>query len=157
MYSIKNILIAEEGRRLKVYKDTKGILTVGIGHNLISDPVIDILGRRLKLDDMITVAECEKLFQKDLDRVNNNLPKWFTKLKDKYQLVVLNMIFQMGLTRTLDFYSQKGEPYTINLMLKDDLVEVISHIKKSKWYSDTPNRCDRLIRLLKGEVVKEYE
>jgi GH24 family phage-related lysozyme (muramidase) len=38
-------LKCHEGLELKAYRDTVGILTVGIGHNLKTNPVLPILGR----------------------------------------------------------------------------------------------------------------
>jgi len=156
MINIEKMLAFEEGKKLYAYKDTKGILTCGIGHNLLSDPAIDVLGRKLKLNDKITEQECSRLFTKDLNRVYSSLPTWFNLLKDKYKPVVINMIFQMGLSGTLKFYSKSGKDFTINLMLKDNPRLVIEHIKGSQWYKDSHNRCNRMIKLIEDKEVKEY-
>lgn len=50
-----------EGRRLKVYKDSSGYLTVGVGHKVVP-------ADKLKLGDVITPDRCEALFQADLDK-----------------------------------------------------------------------------------------
>lgn len=157
MIDIKKMIAFEEGKRLVVYQDTKKIPTVGIGHNLLSDPALEILHRRVRLGATITEDECSALFKKDLGRVYRSLPQWFPQLPEEYIPVVINMIFQMGLSKTLTFYSPEGHDFTINLMLKDDFNGVISHIRKSKWYKDSPNRCERLIKVIQGLRVPEYE
>ena len=58
-----NLLFSElsldEGIKLKVYNDTKGIKTVGIGCNLQAHDVKPIIGRKLtKIGESITKHEC---------------------------------------------------------------------------------------------------
>lgn len=55
----------EEGYRLTVYKDTKGNLTVGYGHKVVS-------GDNLKLGDTITQARANQLFTQDIVTIAEN-------------------------------------------------------------------------------------
>ena len=153
MYNIIKILAFEEGKKLSVYKCTKGFLTVGIGHNLDADPVLDILHRKLKLHDTITEEECNKLFQIDLEKVsksiNRNIP-WFNILPEKYKIVIINMVFQLGINGTLKFKN------TLQAIKENNPDKVITGMKASQWYKQTPNRVNRLIKIVQELPVPEY-
>lgn len=153
MYDIKKILQFEEGKKLKAYVCSEGFLTVGIGHNLDSDKALPILERRLKKGDYITEAECNALFQYDLNRVMANIIKklpYFSTLAEKYQILLINMVFQLGITGTLAFKN------TLKAIKEDRPLQVTQGIQQSKWFTQTPNRCARLIKLVKDEQVKEW-
>ncbi len=53
-------LIAREGRRLKAYRDSIGVLTIGIGHTSAAGPPRVVPGLR------ITAAECDAIFARDV-------------------------------------------------------------------------------------------
>ncbi|WP_375463370.1 lysozyme [uncultured Methylobacterium sp.] len=53
------VLIAREGRRLKAYRDSVGVLTIGIGHTAAAGPPRVAPGLR------ITAAECDAIFARD--------------------------------------------------------------------------------------------
>jgi lysozyme len=97
-------LIAElrrdEGVRYSVYKDTKGINTVGVGHNLQAKPLP--AGWSYPLND----TQVNSLLDDDLEDVfhdlGRNLP-WWTDLNDVRQRVLANMAFNLGITRLLGF------------------------------------------------------
>jgi lysozyme len=83
----------DEGIRLHPYRDTKGILTIGIGRNL---------------DDVgISKGEAYTMLHNDLERVIVDLDQyipWWKKLNDTRQRVLANMCFNMGITRLLGFH-----------------------------------------------------
>jgi lysozyme len=97
-------LIAElrrdEGVRYSVYKDTKGIDTVGVGHNLQAKPLP--AGWKCPLND----TQVDSLLDDDLEDVfhdlDRNLP-WWTDLSDVRLRVLANMCFNMGIGRLLGF------------------------------------------------------
>jgi len=152
--NIQKMIEFEEGKRLDAYRDTRGILTVGIGHNLESDSALDILKRRVKETDKITESECTALFERDLKNVYASIKRkipFFDGLEEKYKPVIINMVFQMGINGTLAFKN------TLKAMQGDNHIAVISGILHSNWYKQTPNRVERLMRLVRDERVKEYE
>lgn len=53
-------LIAREGRRLKAYRDSVGVLTIGIGHTSAAGPPKVTAGLT------ITAAECDAIFRRDV-------------------------------------------------------------------------------------------
>lgn len=54
------VLIAREGRRLTAYRDSVGVLTIGIGHTAAAGPPRVVPGLR------ITAAECDAIFARDV-------------------------------------------------------------------------------------------
>lgn len=56
------VLIAREGRRLKAYRDSVGVWTIGVGHTSAAGPPVVRPG--LSID----VAECDALFSRDVAR-----------------------------------------------------------------------------------------
>lgn len=85
------MLIRHEGLRLKPYTDTVGKTTIGVGRNLT--------------DIGITQLEAMQLLTNDIDRVQKeavSLP-WFKSLSVVRQDVVLDMIFNLGLSKLLGF------------------------------------------------------
>jgi lysozyme len=148
---VAKMLTFEEGKRLKAYLCSQGYKTVGIGHNLDADPAMSILKRTVRLGTSITEKECAALFEYDLKNVyakmSRALPEW-TTFEKKYQYILISMFFQ--LKNPMAFKN------TIANMRLDRPEAVVMGIKKSAWYKQTPNRCDRLIQVARGIVPKEY-
>jgi lysozyme len=97
-------LIAElrrdEGVRYVVYKDTKGIDTTGVGHNLQAKPLP--AGWKYPLNDV----QVNALLDDDLEDVFHDLDRflpWWRDLNDVRQRVMANLCFNMGITRLLGF------------------------------------------------------
>lgn len=86
-------LSLDEGRRAMPYKDSVGILTVGVGHNLAAGP---LPGQHYPMSD----AEIDALFAKDVastvTKLDRYLP-WWRGLSDARQRVLLNMTFNLGI------------------------------------------------------------
>ena len=153
MINIEKMIRFEEGLKLQAYLCSEGFLTCGIGHNLESDPALDILKRQVKLNEKITEQESQSLFSRDLQRtaiqIKKNI-KNFDKLDKNYQAVLINMGFQMGVTRLLQFKNM------LAAMAKDDKAKVVASMKDSLWFKQTPNRANRLIDVVNGKIPSEY-
>ena len=82
---LNELLIRHEGLQLKPYKDTKGLLTIGIGRNL------DEVG--------LSNDEALLLLQNDIERVrcelNQALP-WWVKLGEVREAVMISLGFNLG-------------------------------------------------------------
>lgn len=128
--TLKDLIIKHEGRALKVYADTKGILTIGYGRNLE--------------DVGITEAEALYLLNNDLSRILNDcwhhFP-WFGDLTEERQWVVVDMIFNVGLAGFQKF------------------VKFIAAVEKEDWQAAAreiinsqiaPSRAADLAALMKG-------
>jgi lysozyme len=89
---LKSLLIKHEGIRLKPYKDTRGILTIGVGRNL------EQVG--------LSAMEVDFLLSNDIVRVSTealaSFP-WLKDLNEARQDVILSMIFNLGLSKFKQF------------------------------------------------------
>ena len=86
--ALKKMLIAHEGLKLKVYVDSVGIPTIGSGRNL--------------QDVGISHEEAMLLLANDIDRSLADLDRvfpWWRTLSDVRQLVLADMVFNLGITR----------------------------------------------------------
>lgn len=79
-----------EGLNLETYIDTTGHLTIGWGRNLKNG---------IRLD------EAELMFQNDLKQTIQELDaqEWFGNLPDNVQSALINMNFNLGITKLLGF------------------------------------------------------
>lgn len=128
-------LTVDEGRRPRVYTDTVGKLTGGVGRNLsdrpFSDDEIDLM-----LNNDIALVE------RDLDRA---LP-WWRELSEARQNVLANMCFNLGLNRLLQFVKMLDH-------LRARRYDVAAReMLDSKWAKQVGARAIRLAALMrKGE------
>lgn len=136
----------EEGCPPRTYLDSKGILTGGIGHNLIDEPEpgFDRVGIIVP-KDMVA-----KWFQKDIqdaiDDLDRNLP-WWRDLDDVRQNALLNLCFNMGWTGLSTFKN------TLKAFEIGDYWTAANGIRTSKYAMDVgKNRSGRVANMIeKGE------
>lgn len=120
-------LDVDEGRRKKPYRDTEGILSIGVGRNLeergLRDDEIDLL---LANDVREAIAEARKLFPN------------FDELDDVRQEVLANMAFNLGLTRLAGFKRFRAAVRAGNWAL------AAREMLDSKWAAQVGARAQRL-------------
>src|SRR3990167_2004489 len=81
-----------EGKRNKMYRDSLGIETIGVGHNL--------------RDKAISDRAVEVIFDDDVNDVLRDLSREFPgyeELNEPRRWVLINMAFNMGVKGLLDF------------------------------------------------------
>jgi lysozyme len=108
-----NKLIAHEGLRLQVYKDTLGIDTIGIGRNLEDRGItkeeldwMDIPSMDAVYEYGITEADAMYLAKNDVQIVEEELVRAHPCVEDLdavRQLVLMDMAFNMGVPRLRKF------------------------------------------------------
>jgi lysozyme len=108
-----NKLIAHEGLRLQVYKDTLGIDTIGIGRNLEDRGItkeeldwMDIPSMEAVYEYGITEADAMYLAKNDVQIVEEELVRahpCVEELDAVRQLVLMDMAFNMGVPRLRKF------------------------------------------------------
>ena len=88
---LKSLVKKHEGLRLKPYRDSVGKLTIGYGRNLD--------------DTGISEAEAEYLLDNDIARAVRDCRgfPWFNDLSDARQNVVASMVFNIGISRFIQF------------------------------------------------------
>jgi lysozyme len=128
-------LESDEGKRLDVYRDHLGNLTVGIGHRVRPHD-------RLKFGQRISESQCMDLFYTDVDEAIRQVEKIFPQFEDNYsdnmQHVLINMMFNLGASRfgTFRKFIAAIKTHFYNTAA-DEMV-------CSKWYAQVPNRAERL-------------
>lgn len=121
----------DEGIRLKVYKDSLGIETIGIGRNL--------------RDVGISKAEAYMLLGADIDSVERDLDRalpWWRQLSDNRQRVLANMCFNLGINRLLGFKN------TLAAMKEGRYADAAEGMLASKWASQVGQRAVRLANMM---------
>jgi lysozyme len=85
-------LTRDEGEKLKMYKDSRGILTIGIGHNLEAKA--------------ISKRASQVIFEDDVNDAKRELAEklpWTSNLDDARLGVLINMTFNMGVRGLMAF------------------------------------------------------
>jgi lysozyme len=131
---LREQMILHEGRRARTYADSRGILTAGIGRNLMSVSFAD--------------DEIELMFSNDVVRtivaLNEHLP-WWTALDPIRARVFFDMAFNLGIVGLLSFHR------LLDAAKRQDWPTVVDEMKHSRWalqVGDGPggkfDRADRL-------------
>ena len=135
-------LADDEGCKYSIYLDHLNLPTLGIGHLITeADPEFgepigtEISEERVRkafnLDVAVTIDECKVLYDD------------FDDLPEEAQLVICNMMFNMGRPRLSKFKGMKSgcDARDWNKMA-DEMVD-------SRWHDQVPNRAKRLVKRIR--------
>lgn len=124
---LKQDLTRDEGTRLKLYKDTRGKSSIGIGRNL---------------DDVgISAAEADFLLANDIANVVQTLDKafpWWTTMSEPRQCALANMAFNMGFSKLLGFRLM------LDALKSGDYMEASKQALDSEWARQVGDRAHRI-------------
>jgi lysozyme len=129
---------ADEGCKYEIYLDHLGLPTFGIGH-LVTESDEEYnrpVGTFITTD---RVAEC---FNKDVGTVLEDCERLypdFDSLPEEVQLIIANMMFNMGYPRLSKF---KGMKAGVDAR---DWQQAADEMVDSKWYHQVTNRAERLV------------
>ena len=124
----------DEGVELRPYKCSAGFLTLGVGRNIEERGItMDESDYLLANDITICEEEATRVF------------KWYDTLSDVRQRVILNMIFNLGLTKLLNFKK------FLAAMEAEDWEEAGKQMLDSRWAKQVGNRADRLEQMIVNE------
>lgn len=145
----ETILIAElrrdEGVRYVPYADTKGITTVGVGHNLQASPL------PAEWSYPLSDGQVNLLLDNDLLNVYHDLDRdlpWWQTLSDVRQRVICNMAFNLGMNRLLGFRN------TLGAMRQGNYDAASDGMLNSAWASQVGERATRLAQMMRtGETA----
>lgn len=135
-HALRAQLILDEALRLKPYTDTKGQVTIGVGHNLSARGISRELALQWLDEDIAeTVYDVRRAWP------------WFDRLDPVRQGVLLNLAFNMGLTVLGKFHRFLDALQAGNY--KAAAVEMMD----SDWATQVGARATRLAtEMLTGEV-----
>lgn len=131
---LKAMLVRDEGICLKPYRDSVGVLTLGVGRNLEDRGISD--------------DEARYLLDNDINRCVAELPSLvpcFGALNDDRQHVLINMLFNLGATRLLKFTK------FLTALEACDFATAAEEMLASKWAQQVGDRATRLATIMKGE------
>ena len=134
---LKQQLIEDEGCEYEIYLDHLGYKTCGIGHLCrATDPEYN-----LEVGDPVSVARGNELFAEDIEKVIEDctiLYDNFYELPEEAQLIIANMMFNLGRPRLTAFRKMKAAVDDHNW------IEAAIQMEDSKWAKQVPNRANRL-------------
>ncbi len=143
-----------EGERFKVYKDTVGKRTVGVGFNMDSPnarKVWETAGIKTSFDDVlngktpITKADSDALLRVTMETAEKDARKLvpnFDTHPENVQSAIIEMSFQLG-KPTLSQFKR-----TLNAIKKGQYELAAKFLKQSKYATQTPNRVNRIASTL---------
>jgi lysozyme len=132
----QRLLLLHEAERLKLYQDTVGKWTIGVGRNLS--------------DRGISHDESRFLFANDINRVEQELHAtfpWTTRLDAVRHAVLVDMLFNLGLPRfrlfkRMLYYAEQG-----------DYARAAGQMLASKWAGQVKTRAKRLAAMMATGTV----
>lgn len=162
---LEDMLIHDEGRRLKVYWDTEGYPTIGIGHLIVLRETRDMgainnllseqIGRRVD-NGVITESECSVLFAEDVQDVYREIERYpnikeaFDACDETRKKAICNMMFQMGGPRLCKFKR------SLRLIADRNWAAAHDELLNSNWARQTPNRARRVASVIKTGTMDAY-
>ena len=134
---LKKQLIEDEGCKYEIYLDHLGYKTFGIGHLCkATDPEND-----LEVGSEVSKERVDECFINDIEKVIEDciiLYDDFYTLPDDAQLIVANMMFNLGRPRLTNFVRMRK---AVN---EGNFSEAKIQMLDSKWAKQVPNRAERL-------------
>lgn len=134
--SLLGQLELHEGFRSKVYKDSVGVNTIGIGRNVDSNG--------------ITREEALYLLRNDVDRVITEIRsryEWYDSLSEIRKRVVVDMVFNLGIYRFSKFIN------TIKYIELGWYSKAAEGMLNSKWATQVGKRAIRLAKMMRTDEV----
>ena len=140
---LRKELEVDEGVIYAIYLDHLGLPTFGIGHLIINSDAES----GLPVGTEVSESRVQQAFEADVLSVINDCNKLyndFDELPEEVQLIVANMMFNMGRTRLSKFKGMKrGVDSRDWNAAADEMVD-------SKWYRQVTNRADRLVQRMRN-------
>tara|TARA_R100001015_G_C4625686_1_gene184308 strand:- start:816 stop:1259 length:444 start_codon:yes stop_codon:yes gene_type:complete len=141
--TLKEELTLDEGCEYKIYKDHLGYKTFGIGHLCTKDdPEFD-----MDIGEEVSEQRVNECFLNDVQKVIDDcytLYDDFNDLPEDVQLIIANMMFNLGRPRLTKF---KGMKLGVDTR---DWNKAADEMIDSRWYQQVPNRAKRLVERMRN-------
>lgn len=125
-------LIRHEGLRLRPYKDSVGLTTIGVGRNLEHVGITREEAIYLLEHDIDTaVTACAERFQ------------WFAGLDPIRQRALVDLCFNMGIGRLSEFKN------TLRFFAEGNFDAAADNLMLSRWYTQVGSRGPRIVHMVR--------
>lgn len=140
---LKKELITDEGRVTEVYMCSANKPTFGVGHMITkSDPEYG-----LEIGTAINPDRVDRVFEKDINNTLTDCRRLYANFDDiptEAQLILANMMFNLGLPRLSKF---KRLAVAVENQSWQDAAD---EMHDSNWRKQLPNRSERLITRMRS-------
>ncbi len=149
----REMIKEHEGKRLDVYKDSRGKKTVGYGHLIDEDSPEDI--RSLKVGEEISAERAEQLFNQDYAyhaRAAKEIPG-FSRASESQKEALIDLTFNMG----PNWY--KNFPKFAEAFEAGNYEQAAKELESSDWYDQVGRRAPAIVSMVKetGATQKTTE
>lgn len=129
----------DEGVKYWPYRDSVGVQTTGVGHNLQAKPLPSNWAYPL------TLAQVTQLLEEDIAdtfaNLDRNLP-WWRQMDEVRQRVIANMCFNLGIGKLLGFHN------TLFAMQRGSYAVAAAGMRSSDWFHQVGDRALRLCQAM---------
>jgi len=136
----------DEGVRNTMYKDSKGIDTIGVGHNCEVRPL------PADWTQPLSGAQIDQLLNEDLEEVFKDLDDafpWWETLDDVRKRCLANMTFNMGIETLMEFHN------TMRDFQRGSYESVAARLRLSLWFKQVGPRAVRICDAIETGVMPE--
>jgi len=151
--SYYDMLSLNEGNKSRVYKDTKGNRTIGIGFNLedagnrkfLKDKGIDI--NELFAGRELTDRETKTLYNHSLTQAFKDAQSYdpnFARRPEAVKMALVDMAFNLGLTKLNKFVEMKKG------LMNNDYNVAADEMVDSNWYKQVKSRGPRMVEVMRS-------
>lgn len=138
----------DEGVRYDYYLDSKGIKTIGVGHNCTVVPL------PASWSTPLSNIQVNQLLAADIQTVQNTLDSfipWWTAMDDVRMRALANLCFNMG-WKTLSSFNT-----FLSLMRAESYESAATDLQGTAWYGEVGTRGPRICTMIStGTVPPEY-
>jgi lysozyme len=142
-----------EGKRNRIYKDSLGVPTIGIGFNLnrvdakqkLFNLGIDI--NKVFQGQKLTDEQVYSLFKDDVQTAKNDAMKFLPNFNEQPEIVqniLVDMAFNLGYNRLSNFKDFR------QALISKNYNQASKEMKDSKWYHQVGNRSKELVHMMEN-------
>ncbi len=144
-----------EGVRYKVYRDSLGIPTIGVGFNLTRPDAAEMLKRvgaelhSVASGEELSAVQVNALLRADIQACTDDLAHIFTdfdKMPESVRMVLIDLRFNLGPVRF------RGFSNTLNSFRRGDYRDAAKRLRISLWATQVGKRADEDIAMLEQEA-----
>lgn len=131
----------EEGCKLSAYRDSRGIWTIGYGYNLEAHGYRPEACEAMVWSQEQADSALADEIQAVLTELDRRWPDW-RKIDEVRQAAIVSSVYQLGVGGAVQF---KG---AIAAIQAQNWANAASHIRNSRWATQTPARVERNARMI---------